>query len=200
MNISDEPEAVLLQRFHKILIASIIAKRATGAIDPAAQGSFRDHTAIPDRFYQFILADDAITVTNQMNDDVEHLGLDMHKFACSTQFTSARINFELGKAIFQPSLDWLLRRCEVRRPLGHPGWRGSCSEHEKPFLRISAAETEIDTTDTQSDYGARLTSFFGDDTQRPITESVSVPSGQAAGVKLPHNVIVPHTRFSPGNC
>jgi len=94
-----------VQCLYEDLIVSVVAKHAAGTIDPAAERGFRDNAAVPDRLYQVIFADDSITITHQVNDQIEHLRLDMHRFTSFAEFVLARINFELSKTIFHYSLD-----------------------------------------------------------------------------------------------
>ena len=78
LNVADEPKAALMQRPNKSLVGPVVTKRSPGAIDAAAERSLGDDPAIPDRLDQFILADNSIMVAHQMNDEIEHLRLDMN--------------------------------------------------------------------------------------------------------------------------
>ena len=81
VNIADKAESPLVQCPNKELVVSIVAKRAPGAVDAAGERGFGNDPAIPDRLDQFVFADDTVMVAHEVNDEIEHLGLDMHGFA-----------------------------------------------------------------------------------------------------------------------
>ena len=89
-----------MQRPNKSLVGPVVTKRTPGAIDAAGERGLGDDPAIPDRLDQFILADNAIMVTHQVNDEIEHLRLDMNRLAKPAQLLLAEVDFELGKAVF----------------------------------------------------------------------------------------------------
>jgi len=39
-------------------------------------------------------------VAHQMDDEIEHLGLDMHRRPKPTQFLLAEVNLEIGESVF----------------------------------------------------------------------------------------------------
>src|SRR6202022_4806316 len=78
LNVADEPKAALMQRPNKDLVVSVVAKRAPGGIDAAGERGLGDDPAIPDRLYQLILADNPVMVAYQVNDEIEHLGLNIN--------------------------------------------------------------------------------------------------------------------------
>jgi hypothetical protein len=96
----DEAEAALMQRPNEDLVGPVITKRSSGAIDAAAERGLGDDPAIPDRLYQFILADNPVMVTHEVDNEIEHLGLDMDGFAKPAQLVLAEVDFELGKSVF----------------------------------------------------------------------------------------------------
>jgi hypothetical protein len=89
-----------VQRPDEDLIVSVVAKRAPGAIDSAGERGLRDDPAIPDLLDQFILADNPVTVVHQVNDEIEHLRLDMDRFPKPAQFLLAEINLEFSEPVF----------------------------------------------------------------------------------------------------
>ena len=84
----------------KSLIVSVVAKRAPGAIDAAGERGLGDDPAIPDRLDQLILADNPIVVAHQMNDEIEHLGLNMDRFPKPAQLLLAEVDLEFSESVF----------------------------------------------------------------------------------------------------
>jgi hypothetical protein len=113
----DEPEAALMQRPDKNLVGPVVTKRSSGAIDAAAERSLGDDPAIPDRLYQFILADNPVMVTHEVNDEIEHLWLDMDGLAKPAQLLLTEVDFELGKPVFNYHHYPYQCRSEARQPI-----------------------------------------------------------------------------------
>ena len=84
----------------KSLVGSVVAERTPGAVDAAGERGLGDDPAIPDRLDQFILADDPVMVAHQMNDEIEHLRLDMNGLAKPAQLLLAEVDLEFGKSVF----------------------------------------------------------------------------------------------------
>ena len=93
----DEPEAALMQRPNQSLIVAVVTKHSPCGIDSTAERGLGDNPAIPDGLEKFILADNSVTVTHQMNDEVEDLGLNMHRFPQPAQLLLAEVDLEPGK-------------------------------------------------------------------------------------------------------
>src|SRR5258708_7356627 len=85
----------------KNLVGSVVTKRAPGAIDAAGERGLGDDPTIPDRLYQFVLADNPVMVSHQVNDEIEHLRLDMDGLAKPAQLLLAEVDLEFGKSVFQ---------------------------------------------------------------------------------------------------
>ena len=100
LNIADKAEATLVQRSNEGLVVSVVAKRAPGAIDAAGERGLGDDPAVPDRLDQLILADNPVVVAHQMNDEIEYLGLDMHRCPKPAQLLLAEVDLEIGKSVF----------------------------------------------------------------------------------------------------
>src|SRR5262249_39357328 len=62
---------------------------------------FRDNAALPDDIDQLFLADNSIAMTNEMNQQIEYLGLDWDESAFSPQFVLREINLEISEAKIQ---------------------------------------------------------------------------------------------------
>jgi hypothetical protein len=108
-----ESKAALMQRPNKDLVVSVVAKRAPGGIDAAGERGLGDDPASPDRLYQLILADNPVMVAHQVNDEIEHLGLNMNCFPEPAQFVPAEVDLELGKSVLQ------YRLCHADTRLSH---------------------------------------------------------------------------------
>ena len=89
-----------MQRPDENLVVSVVTKRAPGAIDAAGERGLGDDPAIPDRLDQLILADNPVMVAHQVNDEIEHLGLDMDRLPKPAQLLLAEVDLELGKSVF----------------------------------------------------------------------------------------------------
>lgn len=88
------------------LVVSVVAKHASGAIDAAAERGLGDDPAVPDRLYQFILADNAVTVAHQMDDEIEYLRLDTNGLAKPAQLMLAEVDFEVREPVLSYHCYW----------------------------------------------------------------------------------------------
>src|SRR5215211_4919771 len=70
---------------------------------------------MPDRLYQLIFADDPITVSHEVNDQIEYLRLDMDDLARLAQFMPVGINFKMSEAIFHDEPPHRLISTETKR-------------------------------------------------------------------------------------
>src|SRR5262245_28392021 len=106
-------------RANQALIVTIVSNGATCRGNAGAQRRFRDNAALPDDIDQLFLADNSIAMTNEMNQQIEYLGLDRDEFAFSPQFVLREVNLEVGEAEIQglPRL----------RGGSWPQWRRNCS-------------------------------------------------------------------------
>jgi hypothetical protein len=95
-----ESEAAFMQCPDKNLVGSVVTKRSPDTIDAAAERSLRDDPAIPNRLYQFILADNPVVITHEVNDEIEHLRLDMDGLSKPAQLLPAKVDLEVGKSVF----------------------------------------------------------------------------------------------------
>jgi len=73
----DETEAALVHGANQSLVVAAVAKHAPCGADARAQRCFRHNAALPNRIEQLVLADDPVAVTNEVNEQIEHLRLDM---------------------------------------------------------------------------------------------------------------------------
>jgi hypothetical protein len=89
---TDEPHAFSRQRFDKTLRVATIANRRPRRIDAGAQRRFRNNAPIPKGREQIILAEDALALLNQMDQEIEDLGLKGNQIASPAQLTPVRVN------------------------------------------------------------------------------------------------------------
>jgi hypothetical protein len=83
------------------LLLAGIADRAPGRVDSVEQRGFRNNPPMPDRGQQIILADHPVTVPDQVDKEIEDLGLDSHKGRSPAQFTAIRVERTVLESIAQ---------------------------------------------------------------------------------------------------
>ena len=64
---------------------------------------------VPNRVDQLVLADDPIAVPNKVNEQIEHLRLDVNNRAGAPQLVSRDVDLEIGEAEIQSGPRWLSR-------------------------------------------------------------------------------------------
>ena len=62
---------------------------------------FGDDAAVPDGLDQVILGDDAVTVLDQVNQEIKHLRLDRDGLAAAGQFAQGSVKHMVGKVKLQ---------------------------------------------------------------------------------------------------
>ena len=75
LHVADKAQALARDGADQPLLVAVVADRLADGIDPAGQRRFRDDAAAPDRRDQVVLADDAVAVLDQADQQVEHLRL-----------------------------------------------------------------------------------------------------------------------------
>src|SRR5262249_19049240 len=103
IDVADETKSALVQRANKALIVAAVAQRATRRADTRAERRFRDDAALPDRVEQLVLGDDSIPVSHEMNEQIEHLRLDVDDCAGAPQLVPCPIDLEIGESEVQSS-------------------------------------------------------------------------------------------------
>ena len=91
LHVCDEAESLSCDGADQRLRAAAVADRLARSIDPAGQGRLRDMSSFPDFIDQFFLADDAIAVLHEMDDEIEHLRLERDRHVLPTQLTRVGI-------------------------------------------------------------------------------------------------------------
>ncbi len=101
LDVTNETKATLVQRANEALVVAAVAERAPCRADPGAQRRLRDDAALPNRVEQLVLADDSISIPNEVNQQIEYLRLDVNRRAGASQLLSRDVDLELGEAIIQ---------------------------------------------------------------------------------------------------
>jgi hypothetical protein len=102
-----------------------VADGAPRGSDAAADGRVRDDASLPDRVEQIILADDPVPVSDQMEQEVEHLRFHLDQLGASAQLPPCRIENVIAegkKHVDAPGRD---HAPAARSPLGRKKSRTS---------------------------------------------------------------------------
>ena len=79
LDVADEPESFAGDRADQALLLAAVADRLAHRIDVTGQGRFGDDPPTPHRIQQIILADDALAVLHQVEQQVEDLRPDRNR-------------------------------------------------------------------------------------------------------------------------
>ena len=97
VDVSDEAKALSRNGADDGLILAAVANRSARGVDAARQGRFGDDAAVPDSLDEIVLADDAVAIFDQVDQQVEHLRLDADILAGPGQLAQPRIQHMVGK-------------------------------------------------------------------------------------------------------
>jgi hypothetical protein len=78
LDLADEAEALARDRPQQVLIVAGVADGLASCVDVTGDRRFRDDPARPDRLQQFVLGDDPVAVTHEVQQQVEDLRADGH--------------------------------------------------------------------------------------------------------------------------
>ena len=128
-HVADEPNSLAGGGADEALLLAAIADGAPGGVDAARQRQVGYDTAVPHPGDQVVLADHAVAIANQKNQEVEDLRLDRDERALATQLAPAGIKnivLEEEQQLAAPGLPSpsrrelyrILRRQKSRRPQG----------------------------------------------------------------------------------
>ena len=109
VDIADETKPALVQCANEALVLAAVAERSPCRADAGAERRLRDGAPVPDRVDQLVLADDPIAVPNKVNEQIEHLRLDVNNRAGAPQLVSRDVDLEIGEAEIQSGPRWLSR-------------------------------------------------------------------------------------------
>ena len=88
---TDKTKALASDGTDQFLFLAIVADRLARGIDATNQGRVRHNAASPNRGDQIVLADNAVAVFDQMNQQIEHLGLNSYYRGPAPQLSPAGI-------------------------------------------------------------------------------------------------------------
>src|SRR5262245_22255979 len=86
-----EAEPAASHGLDQSLFGTTVADGPTGGAHPARDRLVRDDPAVPDDLDQFVLADDAVPVPDEVGQDVEDLRFNVRGFAKAMQLTPVAI-------------------------------------------------------------------------------------------------------------
>src|SRR5258708_38166019 len=93
---TDEAEALARDGADQLLLLAAVADRLARGVDAAGQRRIRHDPAAPDRRDEIILADDALAILHQVDQEIEHLRLDRDPRAAPVQLAPGRITPVIG--------------------------------------------------------------------------------------------------------
>ena len=95
---ANEAKALSRNGPDQFLVFAVVADSFSRGIDAAGECRFRHDSAAPDRSYQIVLADDAVAVLHQIDQQVEHLRLHMDRTLCAPEFAPVEIDLVVAEA------------------------------------------------------------------------------------------------------
>jgi hypothetical protein len=101
VDIADETKPALVDGANEALVVAAVAKHAPCGADARAQRCLRHDAALPNRIEQFVFADDPVAMSNEVNEQIEHLRLDVDDVASTPQLMARNIDLEIGEAEVQ---------------------------------------------------------------------------------------------------
>ena len=87
-----------MQGANELLVITSVADRPSGGGDPAADRCFRDSAALPQHVDQFASPYRPVAMTNQVDEQVENLRLDVNACAAAPQLPPGVVKFKVGEA------------------------------------------------------------------------------------------------------
>jgi hypothetical protein len=73
VDVADEPKTLAGQRFDQPLPLATVADRLAGAVQSRRQRRFRNDASAPDNGHEIVLADDTLSMSDQIDEDIENL-------------------------------------------------------------------------------------------------------------------------------
>ncbi len=97
LHVADETQSLARDRADQFLASAAIAHRLAGGIDSAGQRRIRNDTAAPNRRDEIVLADDAVAVLHEVNQQVEDLRLDRNRFRATAKLAAVVVKRMIAK-------------------------------------------------------------------------------------------------------
>src|SRR6266852_2967199 len=95
---TDEAEALARDGADQLLVLATVADRLSRGVDAAGQRRIRHDPAAPDRSDEIVLADDVVAILHQVDQQVEHLRLDMDRDLGASELAPFDIDLVVTKA------------------------------------------------------------------------------------------------------
>ena len=105
-HVADEAQALARDGADQLLVLAAVADRLARGVDAAGQGRIRHDAAAPDRRDEIVLADDAVAVLHQVDQQVEDLRLDGNGLRPAAQLAPVRVKRMVGKEKLHASTSW----------------------------------------------------------------------------------------------
>src|SRR4051794_28365178 len=120
LHLADKPKSLARKGADQNLPLAIVADGATSRVDLAAEGGFRDDPTVPDRGHQVILADDALAILNEIEQEIEGLRLGGDQRNTTPQFPAVCIEQILFERVDHSNPPRLGRKTKPANSQGKP--------------------------------------------------------------------------------
>src|SRR6266853_1719678 len=99
--VRDEADPLAGKRLDRPLLGPAVANRGSGGIDAGHQRRFGDDPPSPDTRDQVVLADNALSIADQVLQEIENLGLEGNCVGSATEFASFRVEDAIVEEVQQ---------------------------------------------------------------------------------------------------
>ena len=111
-HVADKAEAFASDGADQFLLVAAVADRLARGVDAAGQSRIRHDPAAPDRSEEIVLADDAVAVLHQVDQEIEDLGFHGNGLGTAAQLPPVGIKPAVGKEKFHVAAPY----CRHRQP------------------------------------------------------------------------------------
>src|SRR5262245_14037583 len=123
LHVADEAHALARDRPHQLLLVAAVADCLAHRIDAAVEGRIRNNSATPYGRDQIILADDAVAILDEIDQEIENLRLDRDDRATRAQLPALRLERKISECkqhvvarnFVKPKYISALKRREINR-------------------------------------------------------------------------------------
>src|SRR5262245_10990596 len=98
VDVADEAKPPLVQGANEALVAAAVAERAPCRADAGVERRLRDDAALPDDVEQLVFADDPVAIANEVNEQIEHLRLDVDVCPGEPQLLPREVDLKIAEA------------------------------------------------------------------------------------------------------
>src|SRR5262249_5482195 len=96
---SDETIAASMVRLDNCLLGPVIVHGLAGGHDAAGERGLADDLPRPEFLQQFVFGDYAVAMMQEVNEDIEDLGLNADRLVCIAQLIQARVELKAREAV-----------------------------------------------------------------------------------------------------